>query len=121
MLYTHTFKLTSQDQSTWIEYFRAAELCQSYIATQAVEDSLPYRLQVVIEEYRCEFKRLIKYSNTTVSARKESDNFTFDEVVLPSPDDMTISDPGIPQAYELQPGIEFTDWEQFYPFVSYIT
>ncbi|EEU35653.1 uncharacterized protein NECHADRAFT_54383, partial [Fusarium vanettenii 77-13-4] len=68
VLYTHTFKLTSQDQSTWIEYFRAAELCQSYIATQAVEDSLPYRLQVVIEEYRCEFKRLIKYSNTTVSA-----------------------------------------------------
>ena len=122
VLYTYTIKLTSQDLSTWINYFRAGERCQSYIANKAVPDSLPHRFQVIMEEYRCEVVRQMKRSEAhciSLAPDQGREGFYSSPELQLTPEDQGFWDSSTAlNDNELQSLLEFPDWEQLYPLVS---
>jgi hypothetical protein len=61
VLYTYTIRVRSEDQATWIEYFRTAERCQNLISSVAAADSLVHRFCVIMEEHRLEVIRQIEH------------------------------------------------------------
>lgn len=59
VLYTYTLRSRTADASTWLKYFRAAERCQTTLASVASTQSLAQRFSVIMEEFRLEVvKRL---------------------------------------------------------------
>ncbi|KAF4467043.1 Glyoxylate reductase [Fusarium albosuccineum] len=62
VLYTFTIRSRLDDGSTWQEYFKAAERCQSLITNIARADSLAQRFSVIMEEYRLEVLRQIQHN-----------------------------------------------------------
>ncbi|CZR68623.1 uncharacterized protein PAC_18522 [Phialocephala subalpina] len=68
VFYTYTIRARSDDLSTWIDFFRAAERCQSLVSTVATEDSLAQRFCVIMEEFRLEVIRQIQHHSPSSAA-----------------------------------------------------
>ncbi|KAJ5368847.1 Glyoxylate reductase [Penicillium cataractarum] len=60
MIYTYTIRAWSEDNEFCLRHFRAAERCQSQIASIAQEGSLAHRYFVIMEEFRSEVRGHIK-------------------------------------------------------------
>lgn len=60
VLYTYTLRNRMQHLDVWLQTFRSAERCQSWISAIGGPETLAYRFCLVMEEYRLEVLRQLQ-------------------------------------------------------------
>lgn len=117
VLYTYTIRVRSEDQATWIEYFRTAERCQTLISSIAAPDSLAHRFCVIMEEYRLEVIRQIEHhSDKSILLTENPDRthvgFEFMQPTPESSDGTLMWTEGVYENGISPSAMELPNWEQ---------